>query len=430
MKFKTILPFFLAGSALCAPAVLQATEPAAATTAGVADGKDLAAAWDEFTGTLGKLTSFLRQHPFYAEPENRAAAYAYLTSMMVARIEEDVIFDPDFPYFRVLDHRIREGGDNPDQRYLMSLINGGQTYRIWGKIGKERRLDFQVYAGDPFVPNGGRAAGFLSSDNLKVASDGSFEVWVSPERREGNWLENPADGNQILVRQIFSDWKNEVPGDVHIDRVGHEGELKPVLTDQIMANRLRRAAADLERHVKVWPSMVGNRYLSLPPNTISQPSDPGALGGVPGRFMVSGNFDLAPDEALIVRTWPMSGNYQGIQLADPWFSSLEYGNRQTSLTGDQSYRSSDGSYYYVVTAIDPGVPNWLDTYSRKRGVLLLRFDGMTEKVFEPKRYPTAQKIKLDQLKSMLPKDTPQVSQEHRKRELSERRRHVQLRYDN
>lgn len=433
MKLGTIAALLFAGAALCAPAGLQAAAPATPASApsqAAADEADLAAAWRQFAGTLDSLASFLQQHPFYKEPENRAAAYAYLTSLMVARIEEDVIFDPDFPYFRVLDHRIREGGDNPDQRYLMSIIKGGETYRVWGKLGKERRLDFQVYAGDPFVPNGGRAASFLSSDKLAVASDGSFEVWVSPERHEGNWLENPADGNQILVRQIFSDWKNETPGDVHIDRVGHEGDLKPPLSERAMAARLRQAASDLDRHVRVWPAMVEKRYLSLPSNTLSAPSDPGALGGVPGRFMVAGNFDLAPDEALIVRAWPMSGNYQGIQLADPWFSSLEYANRQTSLTGDQSLRSADGSYYYVISPRDPGVPNWLDTAGRQRGAILMRFDGMKEKTFDPAKYPVVQKVKLAALRAKLPKDTPVVTPEQRAKDLAERRRHVQLRYDN
>lgn len=391
---------------------------------------ELSAAWDGFAAELGKMKTYIRNHPYYQEPENQAAAYAYLSTLVLARIEEDIVFDADFPNFRVIDPRTREGGDNPDQRYLLATIRGRETYRVWGKFGKVRRLDFQIYAGDPFIPKGGRAASFLSSDNIKVADDGTFEVWVSPQRREGNWIENPADGSQLVVRQIFSDWNEEIPGNIHIDRVGHEGDLKPVLTAKAMAGRLRKATEDLDKHVKAWPAMVARSYLSLPANTLAKPHDPGALGGVPGRFKVRGNFDLAPDEALIIRTWPMSGNYQGIQLADPWYSSLEYGNRQTSLTGDQSHKSRDGSYYYVVSAKDPGVPNWLDTYSRKRGVIMLRFDGMKEATFDPAKYPTAQKVKLSELRTQLPGDMPRVTAKERAEEIAKRRRHVQLRYSN
>lgn len=388
-------------------------------------------AWDAFQGAVRESADFIRQHPFYREPENRAAAYAYLTSMMMARIEEDIVFDGDYPYFRVLDHRIREGGDNPDQRYLIATLNGGETYRIWGRLGGNRRLDFQVYAGDPYVQgSGGRAASFLNFEQLKVDPDGRFEILLSPEKHAGNWLENPKDASRVLVRQIFSDWKNETPGEVHIDRVGHEGDLKPVLTDEAMAKRLRKAAAELKTHVQVWPEMVDARYLNRTPNSLGAPFDPGTLGGVPGRYMASGNFDLAPDEALIVRTWPSPGNYQGIQLADLWFSSLEYANRQTSLTGDQAQKSKDGSYYFVISATDPGVPNWLDTTGRRRGVILLRYDGMAGKTFDKARYPTATKVKLADLRAHLPADVPTMSPAERTKQIAERRRHVQQRFDN
>ncbi|SNT17794.1 Protein of unknown function [Sphingomonas laterariae] len=413
---------------LIAVAPAMAHSPAAQTSE---DSRQLDAAWDEFQQAASDSAAFVRQHPFFKDAENRASAYAYLSSMLLARIEEDIVFDGDFPYFRVLDHRIREGGDNPDQRYLMASLNGGETYRVWGKLGKNRRLDFQIYAGDPFVAgSGGRSASAISFEQLKVEPDGTFELWLSPDKRPGNWMDNPKDANQLWVRQIFSDWSNETPGDVHIDRVGHEGDLKPVLSDAAMARRLRKAAADLRTHVRVWPTMVGARYLNRPPNTISQPTDPSALGGVPGRFMVAGNFDLAPDEALIVRTWPASGNYQGIQLADLWFSSLEYGNRQTSLTGDQAIKSKDGSYYFVIAGRDPGVANWLDTTGRRRGAILLRFDGMKETTFDPARYPTATKVKLADLRQHLPADIPAVGPEQRSAEIAARRRHVQLRFGN
>jgi hypothetical protein len=239
-------------------------------------------------------------------------------------------------------------------------------------------------------------------------------------------MENPKDASDILVRQIFSDWDKETPGEIHIDRVGYEGRLKPAPSEAAMAGRLRKAAETLRTHVRVWPTMVEKRYLNRPPNIMGAPFDPGSLGGVPGRWMASANFDLAPDEALVIRTWPASGNYQAIQLADLWFSSLEYANRQTSLTGDQAHRSKDGSYYFVVSRQDPGVPNWLDTMGRRRGVILLRYDGTNAPIAKA-QYPTATKVKLSGLSRYLPKDTPHVSPAEREAEIAARRRHVQVR---
>lgn len=425
MKFNVKwLCALLLGSLLVDAAAAQP----AAQSAAPAPRAELEAAWDDFQQALAECTRFVREHPFYQNEEDRAAAYAYLSAMTLARIEEDIVFDAGQPFFRVLDHRIREGGDNPDQRYLIASLKGGERYRVWGTLGSNRRLDLQLYAGDPFVAgSGGRSASSILFEQLQVAPDGSFEVLLSPERQAGNWLENPADGSSLLVRQIFSDWKSELPGEVHIDRLGHEGELKPVLDETAMAARLRKAAADLRVHVKVWPGMVQRRYLAMPPNTLSAPADPSALGGVPGRFMASGNFDLAPDEALVIRTWPASGNYQGIQLADLWFSSLEYANRQTSLTADQAQLAADGSYYFVIAGRDPGVPNWLDTTGRQRGVILLRFDGVKERTFDPAKHPRATLVKLAQLRDHLPADTPRITPQQRAAEIASRRQHVQRR---
>jgi hypothetical protein len=392
----------------------------------------LETAFDDLLSALRQSATYVTRHPFYREPENRAAAFAFVCSMLIARLEEDVIFDADHPYFRILDTRIREGGDNPDQRYLISRLNGGDTYRIWGNLGGARRVDLQIYAGDPYVPgSGGRAASFLTFEQIELDADGRFEIIASPGEQPGNWIENPTDATRVLARQIFSDWEHESPGELHIDRVGHEGALKPPLSEEDLTARLRKAAASLTTHVEVWPEMVRTNYLTdHEPNRIAVPFDPASKGGVSGRWMCHGTWDLADDEALVVRTWPATGNYQGIQLADLWFSSLEYANRQTSLTGDQARVGPDGSYDFVLAARDPGVANWLDTMGRRRGVILLRFDGTSEATFDPAHYPTANKVALRDLTKHLPAGTPMVSPAQRASEIAARRRHVQRRFSN
>lgn len=391
-------------------------------------------AYDRFVGALKDSGDFIKHHPFYQDPRNRAAAMNYIAHMTIRTLEEDIVQDPDYPFFRTIDFRIREGGDNPDQRYQVALIRGGETYRVWGHLGKQRRIDFQIYSGDPYIKGGGRVVSNLAMENIQFGPDGAFEVTLSAKRPgseppPGNWMENAPDATKILVRQIFSDWKTETPGDVHIDRVGHEGSLKPVQTEQEMAAKLDHAAAELSKIVKVWPEFVRTRYVeALAPNTLPPPKDPSAYGGVRGRWMTEGRFDLADDEALILTTWPTNANYQGIQLTDLWFSSLEYANRQSSLTRDQAWQSKDGAYRFVISAKDPGIRNWLDTNGLKDGLMLLRYDGMKEASFDPARWPTLVKVKLTDLKSALPADTPVFSASDRAAQIAERRKHVQLRF--
>jgi hypothetical protein len=392
------------------------------------DSRSLDDAFDGLVDALAEATRSLRAHPSFADADHRVNGYRFVLAMLLARLEEDVIFDPDFPNLRSVDVRIREAGDNPDQRYWTSRLRGGETYRIWGNVGTARRVDVQVYAGVPAQPGGGRSASFLDFESIDVAPDGSFEVIASPERVDGNWIECPADATRLFVRQVFSDWDRELPGEVHLDRVGAEGEPRPVVTEDELAERLRSASANLTHRVALWPEMVRTRYLIYTVNTLSPLYDPGSVGGVHGRWMAHGSYDLAPDEALVVRLWPAPGNYVGIQLTDLWFSSLEYANRQTSLSGDQTVTSDDGTSWYVVSAADPGVPNWLDTMGTRRGCILVRYDGTQGVLPAGDGHPAAQVVPLRMLRDVLPATTPTTTPDQRRAVLAARRRHVQRRF--
>lgn len=394
------------------------------------DQSDLDRAFDRLLDTIQQATKRVRSHPSFADPANHPSAYQFIARMLLARIEAHLVFDPAQPYFRVLDHRVREGGDNADQRYLMATLQGGATYRVHGTVGSARRVDFQVYAGLP-TTGAGRMAGFLDFEDLGLGVDDSFEVTLSVERPDGvsNWVACPAEATELLVRQIYSDWTADPRGTVHIDRVGAEGDFTAPLRAEQLTQRLDAAAAELIERTTIWPALVQGYVERTGWNALSAPFDPGALGGVPGRWMCHGTFNLAADEALVIRTWPAAGNYQGIQLTDMWFSSLEYANRQGSLTADQSELSADGSYWSVVSATDPGIRNWLDTGGLPRGAILLRFDGTRGTPIEADQHPTAIKVRLDDLGAVLPDGVKNVSPEERRRIIASRRRHIQARYD-
>ncbi|HEY6533786.1 MAG TPA: hypothetical protein VIY72_15875 [Acidimicrobiales bacterium] len=388
----------------------------------------LVPASDDLLSALEDSIRFVREHPFYADPQQRPAAMAFLMSVLTARIEEDVVGDPEFPHFRIIDRRTREGGDNPDQRYLVTPVTGGGTYRIWGSLGSATRVELQVYAGIPYLGDGGGTASYLSFEDLEISEDGSFEVILSPGRIDGNWMDNPPESTKLFVRQIYDTWSADPPGEVHIDRVDAHGELRPDWTPDDMAERLHATATDLRSHVQVWPTIVQAIVERVPANQFGPPTDSRASGGVPGRWMINGHFDLADDEALIVTTRPMSGNYQGIQLLDLWMNSLEYADRQTSLSTGQADRSGDGCHRFVVCATDPGVANWLDTMGRRRGLVLVRYDGTTETTFDEEKRPTTEVVKRAELDDHLPADTRHVTGGERRQAIAERRHHLQVRF--
>lgn len=416
---------------LAAAAVTDEEPPAGPRSAAAALTDDpLAVAVQNLAAAITDSAEFIRHHPFYTDDLNRAAGMTFLSRMLIWAFQQKLNGDPDYPYFRIDDFNIRAGGDNPYQRYLMAEIRGGEPYRIWGTKGTQRSLDFQVYAGTPWKSGAGRTASALTMDGIHFNADGTFEIILSPERRPGNWLENPADGTSVLVRQIFSDWRIELPGQVHIDRVGYEGRLKPVMDAAEVARRINAAAEEFRLQTRLWPEFfLAGTVKAQPANTLSPLRDRSAHGGRPGRPMSEGSFNLATDEALIVTMWPSPAVCQGIQLMDDWMASLEYANRQTCLTLDQSYRSSDGAYHFVIAGSDPQVQNWLDTTGLKQGGIIIRYDGVRLDQIPSSQMPVAKKIKLAELRQVLPRDTPTITPAQREATIKERRRHVQQRFD-
>jgi len=389
----------------------------------------LPAAFGAFRAALDRAEAEIRASPAYGSPAERAAGYQHMMRMLLKSVEAGMLQDPRYPLFRVMDMHIREGGDNPDQRYLFAPVEGGAAYRIHGELGSASRIEVQLYAGEPWAGSG-RSAGYLGFEAIPVGPDGRFEVELLPadsEPRPGA-LPNPDDTTTVVVRQIYADWTREAPGHVHIDRKGMEGNLRPADTDLEVAERLRETSRIFGQSVAVWPAFVEQRYRQMrEPNMLSPPLDTSQLGGVKGRWMVSGHFEIPPGHALLIRSRPTSAHYQALQITDLWFASLEYANGTASYTRSQSTQASDGAYYHVISAQDPGYPNWLATGGLERGTVLLRYDGMMQELAR-EEWPQATLIPLEALPSGIPGFFT-ISESERAEQVRARRAHVQRRFN-
>jgi hypothetical protein len=364
--------------------------------------------------------------PAYQAADQQAAAYQHIVSSVIKSLEESVIQDPDFPLFRNIDYRIREGGDNSDQSYFMARIRGGVEYRIWGRIGSASRIAAQLYIGEPWTGKGG-VGGYLDFENIHFAPDGSFEIFISPQRHAGDWIKTTDAVTSVIVRQIYTRWSAKDPGEIHIDRVGFEGRRKPAVTPAQMTAKLFDAARNVHTTATVWPNFVQHRYLDkLSPNAVSGLADTSGAGGLSGRWMANGTFNLRDGQALVVKTWPTQAKYQGIQLCDLWFSSLEYANGTSSLNTTQSVPAADGAYYFVIAKSDPGYVNWLDTVGTSEGVILLRYDGVQGSIAKDK-WPSAQLVDIKDLQKVIPGFDKTVTAAERFQVLAERRQHIQVR---
>ncbi|NDH23030.1 MAG: hypothetical protein EBY49_03550, partial [Actinobacteria bacterium] len=113
--------------------------------------------------------------------------------------------DADHPFGRVLDDRIRTGGDNPDQRYLFAPIRGGEAYRVWGRKGSAARIELQLYRREPYGAED-VSVGYLPDEAIAFGDDGAFTVELGPDVTGPSTLVNPPEATILNIRQIWSVW--------------------------------------------------------------------------------------------------------------------------------------------------------------------------------------------------------------------------------
>jgi hypothetical protein len=88
-------------------------------------------------------------------------------------------------------------------------------------------------------------------------------------------------------------------------------------------------------------------------------------------------------------------------------------------------------YRFVISAEDPGVPNWLDTEGHNRGLMFMRWQGwdLDGSPLGPEDHnPTCQVVPLEDVLDYFPEDVPIYSEADRKAQLYERQVHVHERY--
>jgi hypothetical protein len=311
----------------------------------------------------------------------------------------------------------RVASTSPDFVYLGARISGTGTYRLSGWRGTSLFVQVNVSAWLGAVLDG------FELDDLDIEADGAFEVVLSGHRPTGyggNWRHLDPQAAQILIRQAAYDWEHEVDGRFAIDRL--DVAVRAGARDAAALSRQLGAIGQfVEPYARRWIEHTAElRRLGANRLMFNTQED---IGGVPGQWYCEGTFGLQPAEALILQTSvPDPCRYWSIQLADSLWNGIDWLNAQSHLNGHQARLDGDGCFRAVMSAEDPGVPNWLDTGGHLEGTFIGRW-------YRPSSMPTASltKVPLATLRDHLPPDTPLVEPDARQAQLRVRRRAAQLR---
>lgn len=334
--------------------------------------------------------------------------------------------DPDHPDFGPHYNSVMRLQPNPDDTYFRSALDGKGTYRITGERGTVRLFTLTLARDTLGMTEkpGGQTAEYDLDQTVKFAGNGTFDVILSdkrPEGHAGSWLHMPPDTTSCIIRQRSYDWGGERDARIAIERLDVSA-LKPRPDLAKVEERLTKLAEYAERHSRQW-LLYQNKMRDG--GLVNQVGHHGftELGGVRVQVYWWGIFEIEPDEALILETdIPQKAPYWNVQLNDQIWNTLEYIWRQSSLNGHQARPDADGKFRAVISIGDPGVPNWLDTVGRTQGSVVGRWYQC-----DTNPVPSLKKVKLADVRTHLPKDTPHVSPEERDAKIRARARGAQLR---
>jgi len=445
-------------------------------------------AWSTFQRELDEARDSLVNPAHFAPlgtERNLAEGHRYMLGHLGRLIEQEMRLDPRFPEFhRSVDMLRKHTGENPDAIYLKAPIDGKGVYRVRGRAadisewrdsarraGHEkapRLVTFQTTTGVPGDTGRLEEMGecitqtldFVNSFDLEVDRHGNFEIWIAPERPKGvtgNFLssrrELPCRSKQtsevreassLAVREIFSDWENELPLDLEIVRIDSMGAPRPPIDAEWMSTRLENISSRVRNHIRFWSLLMefplevrrdanGDGRRNLPVNGMNDAAPPFTAGGAAGaqQLYASGVFELEPEQALIIRVeTPVEPHYMGFQLNNLWMEGPDQQNYVSSLTAHQNPKSPDGARYYVIAHRDPGVVGWVDTTGLEHGFQAMRFVYRDDPAKEDLPRITTELVDVKDVATRLPKGSRKVDSKTRREEVAARQAHIKLRYRN
>ena len=331
-------------------------------------------AWTEFCQALERAGSTILAKQAPSDPRSRAEGFRYLSRLIRAGLEAFVEYaDPEAPVLRRMVHEtVKMGADNPDNHYLNACISGAYEYRITGTRGTVDSLAFATQKGGVGEGRGLPPTGAINASELEFGPKGELELWVSCERKPGNWLAMEPETGLLLVRQTFLDRANERPAELKIERIGGDNRARP-LDPEALAWGLRKTAM----LVGGAPMLFGSwaQGFAKQPNALPRFDDQVSrmAGGDPNIAYYHGYWSLAPDQALVIDIDPPDCQTWNFQLNNWWMESLDYRFYPVVINKGGAAIRSDGSVRIVVSDDNPGVDNWLSTTGLREGTMLLRW---------------------------------------------------------
>jgi hypothetical protein len=388
------------------------------------DQPDMRQAWIDFCDEIkGAVDYVFDPDQVTDSPVDEAEGVRHVLRSLIkaslATFENSDAQHPELGWF----HPSKMGLDNPDAFYQSAPVDLHYAYELSGNIGSVAYLGFALMS----MNWGTGEIELLRSLNVaELAPDeaGQFAVILSPDPDPGDtghpWFQLPEKQTSLLVRQFLSDWENEDVAEMSLRCLDPDG-LPPRMTPAELVANLGRVASEVNRVPQHWNDYYRGHIERGEVNSFAHiepvpAEDVGALGGSTEQLYAECWFEVGPSEALLIEVEVPDCVYWNVQLGDIWGQSVDWVNRQTSLSGGQAVLD-DGVFRAVLSHADPGYANWLDLHDLSQGLVLFRWNQS-----DVVPLPQARVVSIDELAAAMPVTELAVSLSDRADVLARRRR--------
>jgi len=263
---------------------------------------------------------------------------------------------------------LKWGGDNSDAFYQLSPIDPDRTYRVTGNRGDAVYVSLTVYGGPDDGRYSERIVGTVNDRSLEFDEDGNFELWLSPTPQTGAWLKLEPDAVFALTRDYVTERDTASRPHWTIEVVDGPQRRQEDRAD--MTRRLRAARTWLRDQLSFLPTKVE------PPNEIHDPYPvpTKTFGWAAGDAAYAmGAYELESHQALVVSGTSPECVFWNLCLWNPFLHTYDFTDERVTINGAEVTYEPDGSWQIVVSATDPGHPNWVSTAGRAKGLIWLRW---------------------------------------------------------
>lgn len=307
----------------------------------------------------------------------------------------------------------RWGLDNPDTVYRVIPISGNERYRITGRVAESRLPENYFTLWDPNM----NSVDVLNGSRLELDAQGRFEIFVDsdPKGDRANHVRSAPEAHEFYIRDVLQDWAIDTPNELAIERLG-AAPSRPVLTLDEQAE----LTAKFMLHYANSTIRFNQQAYDKPVNELEFKIDRDTDGALRNQVYILGHFDLDEDQALVIDVNLAGAGYFIAPITNFWGTTNDVVHRTGCLNQAQSRPNRDGTYSFVVSRQDPGVPNWIDPCGMRDGILTLRWAEFPGDRPSEELGATSRVVPLARLRDFLPSETQTFGKAERATQLAER----------